>query len=662
VTSYPLLTSGLTLGPLRLRNRVVMTAMTTGFGYEDGAPTAEFAAYLRVRSTDIAMTTVGFGAVRPEGRVETQIPWMWRDDIAARLAPAVDAIQAGGALASLQIAHGGRQVSPDVTGMAPVGPSPIPPLVHVRTPPHELTIGEIEAIVESFGTAAAKAAAAGFDAVEIHAGHGYLIQEFLSADANRRTDRYGGPTVAERARFGIEVVRAVRTMAPDIAVLVRINGTDLYPAGIGPVEAAEAAALLDSAGADGLLVSAGVYGTVPYTIPLLDDEEAPNLSVAAHVRAHVEIPVIAVAGVARPAVAEAALRRGECDAVALGRALLADPRWLDKAQRGEPERIRPCVATIDACAGMLARGERISCTVNPEVGREGRDPLLEAQAPGRVVVVGLGPAGLEAACRAAELGHTVVALERDARLGGAAALAAHTPPLARYGRLLAWFARRLETAGAEVRTEVNADGRLIAELDPNLVVVATGAVTEPPVLDGYDVLPAWPVEDLLAGRPSSTGTIASPLMPVVVGDGRIALATVLALTTRGTECTLLSRGRPGSDASGLARRAYLARLERGGVTLLRGHAIRLDAAGVWWSADGDDEHLAPADGLVLADRRRPERPSHMEALHAEVVRVGDARGPRDMTSAIAEGREAVEAFTRAGAARSGHGSRERIGP
>jgi 2,4-dienoyl-CoA reductase-like NADH-dependent reductase (Old Yellow Enzyme family) len=662
VTSYPLLTSSLTLGPLRLRNRVVMTAMTTGFGYDGGAPNDELADYLRARSSDVAMTTVGFGAVRPEGRVEQQIPWMWLDDIASRLAPVVEAIHGEGALACLQIAHGGRQVSPAVTGMAPVGPSPVPPLVHVRTPPRELSIGEIETIVESFGAAAAKAAAAGFDAVEIHAGHGYLIQEFLSPDANRRTDRYGGRTVAERARLGVEIVRTVRTMAPDLAIIVRINGTDLYPAGIGPVEAGESAALFASAGADCLLVSAGVYGTVPYTIPLLDDEEAPNLSAAAHVRAHVEVPVIAVAGFARPAVAEAALARRDCDAVALGRALLADPRWLDKAQHGQAELIRPCVATIDACAGMLARGERISCTVNPEVGREGREPLLAAETPRRVVVVGLGPAGLEAACRAAELGHTVIALERDSRLGGAAALAARTPPLARYGRLLAWFGRRLDAAGVEVRTDVPADGPLVAELDPDLVVVATGAVTEPPVLDGYDELPTWLAEDLLADRPSSLGTTGSPLTPVVVGDGRIALATVLALTARTAECTLLSRGRPGSDASGLARRAYLARLDRAGVTLLRGHATRLDAGGVWWSDEDDREWLAPADALVLADRRRPERPPQMDGVDAEVVHVGDARGPRDLTSAIAEGREAVEAFTRAVTARAGPESRERIGP
>jgi 2-enoate reductase len=377
---------------------------------------------------------------------------------------------------------------------------------------------------------------------------------------------------------------------------------------------------------------------------MLDDPEVPYLAAAKHVRECVRIPVIAVGGFSRPAVAEAALERGDCDAVAVGRALLADPQWVSKAAEGRAADIRPCVATIDACAGMLAYGEAISCTVNPEVGRERRAALTRASKPARVVVAGLGPAGLEAACRAAELGHEVVAFERRDRVGGSASLAARTPPLTRYGRLVAWYGRRLETAGIQVRLGEAAEGERLAELEPDLVVVATGAVSDPPILDGYEDLPAWPVEELLQGLPSSLGTTLAPSRPLVLGDGRIAVASVLALAASSAESTLLYRGRPGGDATSLSRHAYTARLERQGVRRLHGRPMRLSTEGVWW-VDDHHEQLAEADALVLADRRRPELPSGMAAVQAEVVRVGDARDPRDLTAAIAEGREAVEAFT-----------------
>jgi 2,4-dienoyl-CoA reductase-like NADH-dependent reductase (Old Yellow Enzyme family) len=642
-----LLLSPLDVGPVRLRNRVVMSAMTTGFGYSRGLPDEALVAYLRTRTRDVAMAVVAFGAVAPEGRVEERIPWMWRPEAAAALAPVAVALREGGGLACLQLGHGGRQVSPAVSGEQPVAPSPIPPPAFVREVPRELSTGEAEAIVEAFGSAAAAAVEAGFDAIEIHGGHGYLIHQFLSAQANARTDRYGGATVEERARFGTEVVERVRAAAPGVAVVVRMNGADLVPDGMSSAEATVAAGAFAAAGADALLVSAGVYGSVPYTIPLLDDPEAPYVEGAAHVRAHVDVPVIAVGGFARPAVAEAALRRGDCDAVAVGRALLADPDWVAKARAGRAADIRPCIATVDSCAGMLAHGEAISCAVNPEVGRETRPPPARARRPGRVVVVGGGPAGMEAACRAAQLGHEAVLVEREDRLGGALALAARTPPLARLARLVDWYERRLRAAGVEVRLSEAAssdaplgvaapdallDETALAEAD--LVVVATGARTEPPVLDGYDELATWTVEDLLAERPSSLGSAGRPARPVVFGDGRIALATVLAF---GPGATLLSRDRPGGDASGLVRRGYLARLDRAGVERVRGVPARLSAGGVW--RDGE---LVEADGLVLADRRVPDRPAGVDG-----VRVGDARSPRDLAAAIAEGREAVDAFTRA---------------
>ena len=293
-TSFPLLFSPWRIGDVELPNRIILSAMTTGFGYDAGAPEPSLIDYFEARTRDVAMAVVAFGAVSPEGRVEQKIPWMWRGDAAEIMAPLAAAIRDNGTVPCLQLGHGGRQASPTVTGSQPVAPSAVAPDVHVRQAPRELNLGEIEALVTAFAEAAVKAAQAGFSAVEVHAAHGYLIQQFLSAASNQRSDCYGGATVSERSRFGAEIITAIKTAAPNLAIVVRINGADLVPDGLTAPDAIEAASMFSMAGADAFVVSAGVYGSVPYTIPLLDDPEGTFVHLAAAVRLAVDAPVIAV--------------------------------------------------------------------------------------------------------------------------------------------------------------------------------------------------------------------------------------------------------------------------------------------------------------------------------------------------------------------------------
>jgi 2,4-dienoyl-CoA reductase-like NADH-dependent reductase (Old Yellow Enzyme family) len=598
--------------------------MTTGFGYDRGVPDARLLAYFAARARGLGMVTVAFGAVRPEGRVEQQIPWMWREDAAAALRPLAATLHEAGTWACLQLGHGGRQVSPRVIGEPPVAPSPVPPAVHVDVPPRALTKAGIREVVAAFAGAATRAAAAGFDAVELHAAHGYLVQQFLSPESNRRRDRYGrDPQV-----FGVEVIRAMRRAAPALALIVRINGADLVPGGLEVEDAVRAAARFAEAGADALLVSAGVYGSVPYTIPLLDDPDGCFLDLAAEVRRRVGVPVIGVGRVTSPELAEAALERGLCDAVALGRALLADPGWVEKARSGRSREIRPCIATVQGCAGMLQHGDPISCQVNPDVGRELRPPPSRASRPRSVAVVGGGPAGMEAALRAAGLGHRVTLFERAPALGGALRLAATMPPLQPFGPLVAWYEDRLLAAEVEVRLGAPA-GRLTGF---DLVVSAAGARTEVPALDGYEDLPAWVLEDV-------DGALGAR-RPAVLGGASWALAGALKLAAAGARPAVVDANGFGRDTSGLARRAFLARLERAGVELVRGRVERLAADGVVLEGG----RLLAADGVVLAGRRLPERPP---GLPEAAVRVGDAREPRGIGAAIAEARDAVDAWAAA---------------
>lgn len=640
---YPALLSPVRLGPLELRNRVLLSPMTTGFGFRQGAPDERIVAYFRARTSGVGMAIVAFGAVAPEGRVEEQIPWMWRADAGEVLRPLAAAIRDQGAVPCLQLGHGGRQVSPRVIGEAPVAPSPLPPAVHTDVAPRALSITEIEEVVRAFGRAARAAADAGFAAVEIHGAHGYLIQQFLSPQSNVRTDRYGGETVTARARFGSEVIAEVRRAASELAVLVRINGTDVVPGGLTPTDAAEAARAFVDAGAHALVVSAGVYGSVPYTIPLLDDDEATFLDSCAFVKQAVDVPVVAVGRFTLPVTGEAALRDGKCDAVAIGRGLLADPDWVAKAEAGRVADIRPCIATVQGCAGQLQHGGEISCSVNPSVGREWLTGVGRAPVGAAVSVVGGGPAGLEAARRAAELGHRVVLHERADHLGGAVALAARMPVLAHLRRLITWYERQLMLLDVEVRLDSQVSSA--DALSADLVVAAVGAATAVPVLDGYGELPAWTLEDITTGGASTLGPRPLPAHPVVLGGGTRALALALWLSVGGAEPTVLSDGPLAADNSGLTRRALLTRMRDRGVRVLTGRPVRLRGDGVVYSArDGQHAQVA-ADALVVCE---PVRSQHLTAAGGDsrVVHVGDGRRVGDIPAAIADARDTVDAFTR----------------
>ena len=635
---FPHLFSPLRIGPVELRNRLVLSPMTTGFGFDQGAPNDDFVAYIAARSHGVGLTVVAFGAVRPEGRVEQQVPWMWRDDAASAMASIPAALRAVGAVPCLQLGHGGRQVSPRVIGRAPVAPSPVPPRVHVTEPPVALSTTEVDEIIAAFGTAAAAAEAAGFEAVELHGAHGYLVHQFLSADSNQRTDRFGGASLSARARFGIEVIEAIRTSAPSLAVLARINGADHVPGGMTTADAAETAASFADAGAHAIVVSGGVYGSVPYTIPLLDDPEATFLDGADAVRAAIpaSVPVVAVGRISMPETAEAALAARRCDAIAIGRALLADADWVAKARRGATDEIRPCIATVQGCAGALQHGDPISCTVNPDVGREVHSlGSTGAPEPRRLLVIGGGPAGLEAARRGGELGHRVTLVEAEDALGGAARLAARTPPLAHFADLVAWYERSLDRLGVEVVLGV--DGATVDPTEYDDVVVAVGGATSVPPLDGYEHLACWTVEDLLAGRPSTFDTVDPPGSAVVAGAGERGLAAALWLAATGRSVAVVSDGPVGADTSGLARRAFLARLDRAGVPLVRGSVDALMPEGVAVALDDGTTTTIAAEAFVLAGAARP-----LPSPVADGLRVGDGRSPRGMGAAIAEGRDAAE--------------------
>ena len=348
----------------------------------------------------------------------------------------VDAVHAGGAKIGIELHHAGRNTSSAISGSPPVAPSPVPCPEAGGEVPRALTYGEIDEIIGRYSLAAARAAAAGFDAVELHSAHGYLPLAFLSPLTNFRTDAYGG-SFANRARFALEVISAIRSaVGVRVAVGCRFSAEEYLPGGLTLEETIAYARALEGAGVDYLSVTGGVYASFTRIIPPMDYAHGWLLPTAAAIKASVGVPVIGVSRIVDPQLADAAIA-ARVGVRRPGRALLTDPELPRKAQQGRVDEIVSCIGCNQGCEARISRQRDVTCLVNPAVGREPEFARTAAAPPRkRVVVVGGGPAGLEAARTCAERGHDVILYERSDRLGGMINFAAQYCPTAMVGRPL----------------------------------------------------------------------------------------------------------------------------------------------------------------------------------------------------------------------------------
>ena len=333
----------------------------------------------------------------------------------------VDALHPTGARVSIQIAHAGSRARSAVSGGSPIAPSPVPTAVfeveHEMVAPQEMSAARIEETTSAFVAAARRAQRAGFDVVELHAAHGYLISQFLAPSENRRTDGYGG-SLENRARFGLEIVRRIKREVSGLPVIFRIGVDDFFPGGLCAEEGVQVAQWAAAAGADAVSVTAGHYrslGGAERMIPPMRYAEGLFLDLAARVKAVVEVPVIGVGRLGDPVLAEQALRDGKLDLMAIGRPLFADPQWPAKVRAGVP--VRRCLA-CNHCVNDMRSGAQVSCLVNPGTGREMEFAETAPPRGERIIVVGAGPAGLSYASLVAD-GNQVTVLDRAARAGGA---------------------------------------------------------------------------------------------------------------------------------------------------------------------------------------------------------------------------------------------------
>jgi NADPH-dependent 2,4-dienoyl-CoA reductase/sulfur reductase-like enzyme len=509
---------------------------------------------------------------------------------------------------------------------------------------------EIGEVVDHYARSARHAAQGGFDGVEIHGAHGYLIHEFLSPKSNTRTDEYGG-SLDNRMRFGVEVLEAVRAVVGGaVAVGLRLVGDEEERGGAGltPEDCAEIAARFVRTGlVDFVNLSVGTSG-----VGMVRPMYAPHLlgvrATSIVKKAVPDVPVFAVHRILTPDEAEGILERGEADAVTVVRALIADPEWANKARTGRAAQIRACTGCNQGCYGNLTQGYPVTCVTNPAVGREtvlGSGTLVPASRPKRVVVVGGGPAGLEAAWVAAARGHDVVLLERSRELGGKIRLAAMLPQRAELAAFATWRADECARRGVDIRLGVDADAAAVLALAPDAVIVATGgrATVDTPSkshqmpIAGSDQ--PWVVDH---ERALVEADAIGPRVVVVDAIGHIeAIGVGHHLAERGRDVTVVTPLHSPLLLDAETMQKALPRAVRAGVRWRPNTAV---------VAIGDHEvtiadvmsyalETLPVDNVVIRTHGVPDDALYHELKGsvADVRRVGDAVVPRLADRAIYDG-------------------------
>lgn len=634
---YPHLASGLTRGRLKLKNRVVFPGHQTLMSSGGVVGDRMFRYYLERAKGGTGAVVVEGAAIHPTAPKFPEYLLAYDEKIIPSLDRLADGLHEHGCAVWVQLAHSGSRMPSLDSFHALWAPSDVRSAISPEFP-HSMSEAQIQELLDGYELAGRVVGRSRVDGVEFHSAHEYLPVQFLSPVNNRRTDRWGG-SLENRMRFLLEGLRRTRAGIGEDKVLgLRLNGDDLRPDGLSNDDYVEIARRVAETGLiDYLSVSAGTSAANHLIVPPMDVEHGVFVPFAAAIRKVVDVPVIAVGRIKDPALAEEVLESGQADAVAVTRAQIADPEWVNKIQHA-PETARPCIGCNQGCFGNLYLNRRLTCSVNPAVGREaelGLGTETPAAARLRVAVVGGGPAGMEAAIVAAGRGHDVVLFEATPSLGGQVPVAASTAARRELAEIVEHQAAEVKRLGVQVRFGTRADAATVAGFDA--VVVATGSTPREPALqvDGgrvLDPVTALAVRDEdWSGRRvvvvDEVGHFPAYLPAEVLADAGAQVVVSTAKLWAGSgldQATMMTMHR---------------RLAGKGIEFLVHAAATRVAPGTVRFTDtlSGTEFDRPADAVVVAAGNRVVDGLARELDHPRVMLVGDANAPRTVTEAVREG-------------------------
>ena len=634
---------------VEFKNRIESAPISPKLTTTDGCITTEFLEFFRpIARGDPAVVTIGNSAIDlSESQDETRHADLGNDDGILGLSRFVDMCDNYGAQASIEVNHSGMDAVYDFTHKPPYGPSPCYTADELRRAKEagrepvqviEMDQEKIDETVEKFADAVLRCKKAGFNMVLLHGGHGNLIPQFLSPFSNHRSDKYGG-SLENRARFPLEVLEAIRKkVGPDFILEYRISATEFVENGMNADETIEFARMIQDK-IDILHVSAGmraVANKIPFMMQPMYLPHMFNVHFAERFRKELDLPITAVGSIMNIENAEMILSNGWADMVAIARPFLADPEFIRKGARGKSEDICPCIRCN--YHGRVTRGKGIACAVNPLCGREMQFPRGVEKAPEKkkVVVVGGGPAGMQAARTASERGHDVVLFEKENRLGGNLIPASALDFKQDVRDYMNWAIRSTEASGAKIVLNTAATPELVAEEKPDALIIAAGATAFVPPVKGIEG------EQVMWAPEADMGLRRVGKNVVVLGAGVVGYESAVALAEKGHDVTIIEMqsSAVGLVSAGAARFTLMDMAEKAGVKLR--FNIRLDevmegSVRCFDTASGEELTL-PCDNLLLAAGLCPRKDT-VEALRhcipePDVYIVGDARSPQSIATAV----------------------------
>ena len=624
------------IGGLEIKNRLIVSAMSTHLGNADGTPTEAVTLYheAKARGGWGLVFTEDLGVTEDAG-CDPHVGSLWNDGQIAPWAEFVKRIHAAGGLMGAQIYHAGRQRTLKAYDTQPIAPSAVrePAMGYI---PRAMSVEEIHDMVKAFGECARRAKECGFDCIEIHGAHGYLINQFMSTFSNKRNDEYGG-TLINRMRFPLEIVAAVRkAVGPDMPIVFRMNTSDYVEGGIELPEAVVMAKMLEEAGVDALHCSQGMYASkehiiAPGFVPVM--HYADNV---AAIKSAVSIPIIAVGRYNDVYMAETLLRDGKADFITMARASLADPELPNKAKAGHEEEIIHCIGCDQGCTGEAAVGGKVNCLVNPHTAKETEYDFSPVAEPKKVYVAGAGVSGMAAAIGAAERGHKVTIFEASDEIGGQWLAAATPPGKTEYNALIVYYRQCFKKYGVEVRLSTPLTKAIVEADKPDAVILATGSSTmflPIPGLDNREFVKTAP--EILRGKAIPGKNV------LVVGGGMTGAETAVFMAVGGSKVTLIEMA-PNiiTDAVSQPKACLMHHLDKYHVDVHTNTKLtRVGDGAVYAEEFGEPVEFKHIDTVVNAMGVRSYNPleAELKDCGCKVVVVGDAFKTKNGYKNIREG-------------------------